>query len=448
MNEENKNIVYTAADIARYLSGKMTAAEMHALEKAALDDPFLEEAIEGYAGAEQKDWSNELGFLKDGLEKKEDTPVIVLTKNSSAKWWRAAAAVLVIGSSIAVAYLTTSNKNQHKTTPELAKVTDADSGFIAYADSVTANTAIADSLSVAVLEKKKSDASAPAATVETAKEQTGTKQLKEEEHVKSVTADEIASKKLPEETPGVSVSAAERPLSDNETASKKQPADANMGYSKNGAFYDKAKAEEGVIYRNNNFSAQVVTEDNKPVAFAQVNIPKNKSAVYTDANGNFTISTADSVLDVVVLSSGYDAKRSRLEPAGGGSKIILDANNLQLAETVAVGKKAKARKDMRRDTILAGADIDEDAAPLVGWDEYNNYLSNNLVLPGEAKAKNIHGTVEVFVKLSGDGDIKEVKVSKPLCTGCDAEAVRLIKEGPKWDVKSNKSTKVKVKVNF
>ena len=34
-------INYTFEDIQRYLQGKMSAAEMHAMEKAALQDPFL-----------------------------------------------------------------------------------------------------------------------------------------------------------------------------------------------------------------------------------------------------------------------------------------------------------------------------------------------------------------------------------------------------------------------
>ena len=33
--------------IQAYLEGKLPAAEAHALERAALDDPFLAEAIEG-----------------------------------------------------------------------------------------------------------------------------------------------------------------------------------------------------------------------------------------------------------------------------------------------------------------------------------------------------------------------------------------------------------------
>jgi len=46
---EEKNIVnYTAADIEKYWKGKLSSAEMHAMEKAAMDDPFLADALEGY----------------------------------------------------------------------------------------------------------------------------------------------------------------------------------------------------------------------------------------------------------------------------------------------------------------------------------------------------------------------------------------------------------------
>ncbi|MBL0357031.1 MAG: TonB family protein [Chitinophagaceae bacterium] len=69
-------------------------------------------------------------------------------------------------------------------------------------------------------------------------------------------------------------------------------------------------------------------------------------------------------------------------------------------------------------------------------------------MPNEAKAKNIHGEVEVFVQLKSNGEVSQVKVAKPLCTECDAEAIRLVKEGPKFELKNNKTKKVKVKVKF
>jgi hypothetical protein len=48
MNDPSKYPVFTAADIQRYHAGTMSAAERNALEKAALEDPFLADALEGY----------------------------------------------------------------------------------------------------------------------------------------------------------------------------------------------------------------------------------------------------------------------------------------------------------------------------------------------------------------------------------------------------------------
>ena len=45
-----KNIkTFTASDIQKYHNGLLSAKEMHEMEKAALDDPFLADALEGYA---------------------------------------------------------------------------------------------------------------------------------------------------------------------------------------------------------------------------------------------------------------------------------------------------------------------------------------------------------------------------------------------------------------
>jgi len=42
MSGNDKNIsLYSASDIQKYLSGELSAPEMHQLELAALEDPFL-----------------------------------------------------------------------------------------------------------------------------------------------------------------------------------------------------------------------------------------------------------------------------------------------------------------------------------------------------------------------------------------------------------------------
>jgi hypothetical protein len=43
------NTTYSASDIEKYLKGELSAAQMHELERAALEDPFLADALEGIA---------------------------------------------------------------------------------------------------------------------------------------------------------------------------------------------------------------------------------------------------------------------------------------------------------------------------------------------------------------------------------------------------------------
>lgn len=91
---------YSAADIQLYLDGKMSPAEMHALEQAALDDPFLADAIEGMQETLVHHDANLIeAHLWDIHQKIEDRT----RKQSSGKtrviafrWWQVAAAAVVV----------------------------------------------------------------------------------------------------------------------------------------------------------------------------------------------------------------------------------------------------------------------------------------------------------------------------------------------------------------
>lgn len=97
---------YSATDIQRYLAGEMSPVDMHALELAALDDPFLADAIEGMQQSlVKKDKAPidiHLQALRQQLqervagkdERSQSAPVIAF------RWWQAAAAaaVIVVGS--------------------------------------------------------------------------------------------------------------------------------------------------------------------------------------------------------------------------------------------------------------------------------------------------------------------------------------------------------------
>ena len=67
MNGQNDKL-YTADDIMRYHSGLMPETEMHALEKAALEDPFLADALEGYLNTSIP--KEDLAEIRERLSKK------------------------------------------------------------------------------------------------------------------------------------------------------------------------------------------------------------------------------------------------------------------------------------------------------------------------------------------------------------------------------------------
>src|ERR1700743_3384093 len=94
----SNNIRYTAVDIERYHRGLMTEAERHALERAALEDPFLEEALEGYAPLPPGQAARDLASLRERLAER------VSPRRRAIAWWQVAAAVLVLGGAGALVY--------------------------------------------------------------------------------------------------------------------------------------------------------------------------------------------------------------------------------------------------------------------------------------------------------------------------------------------------------
>ncbi len=485
MKEEKKDIIYTAEDIKRYISGGMSPQEMHAIEMAALDDPLLAEAMEGYDLMEQKDWSNELAALKQHFskEEKEETRVIAITHNKTFKWWKAAAAVLVLGTAAFSAYLFT-GKDKYAQQLEMATVetaitgTDSVTGSIK-ADSATdlASMAAADSnspltaqVNPAVTNGSAAFISPHSADYPTVTTTDNSKAVSDSTFIYRPSTDTkglIAMRDDPTSGGGL-----EKTEENDYKVTTNSNYPGNAATQNNAAVYNNAVNEERLFKNNaelnvvtldkkareadnnkdnvrpqNTFFAQVFDTDNQPLGYATVKLPQGKQPVQTDANGMFKLTAPDTTLNVVVSSAGYTSQRFKLQTAGAFNKITLEPQSV-LAESVITTKSAPAVK--RKLTVIDSSLLneEEEAAPEGGWTKYNNYLRNNLRFPSDAKQKNIHGEVEVTVKLNRNGDISKVSVNKPLCPECDAEAIRLVKEGPKWDVKKSTKKKVKVKVKF
>jgi TonB family protein len=74
----------------------------------------------------------------------------------------------------------------------------------------------------------------------------------------------------------------------------------------------------------------------------------------------------------------------------------------------------------------------EEAEPADGWENYDSYLVNNLQLPAEFSRKQSSGEVLVSFEVDANGEPVRFRIEKSLCKACDREAIRLIKDGPRW----------------
>jgi TonB family protein len=90
----------------------------------------------------------------------------------------------------------------------------------------------------------------------------------------------------------------------------------------------------------------------------------------------------------------------------------------------------------------------EEPEPIDGWDNYDTYLANNIRLPEKQQVKQkVSGEVQLSFEINRDGDPVNITVDRSLCQSCDQEAIRLVKEGPKWKRKTRKG-RTSVTVNF
>lgn len=86
--------------------------------------------------------------------------------------------------------------------------------------------------------------------------------------------------------------------------------------------------------------------------------------------------------------------------------------------------------------------------PSGGLEAWNQYLANSLEYPSEAKAKGITGTVYVTFIVDTEGSIQDVQVFQGVGSGLDEEAIKAVKNAPKWEPGTQRGQKVNVKMRL
>lgn len=467
MTSDNNIKIFTAADIEKYHKGLLNPAEMNALEKAALDDPFLADALEGYAAADTN-ISADITDLKNRLAQKVEGAKVVAMQagrsTTSFRWLRVAAAVVIIGGVAALANQLLFNPKKEdiaqatvkKETEKAETVTTKDTATnttTAKQNQPATTTATAPAVQppapvTAGQQKTEPVVSAPSKTDDTKasemKPQPVTAEAKEAELTawEKITAKTDEKKELLEEmtkskAPGVPAGEADVVFKDQ--SEKGITNQRNISVAKKAAYQYKNQ-------QTNIFRGRVTDTNNAGLAFARVYNPADRNAgTYTDANGYFNLTYPDTILNVQVKALGFENSNIALRNNIVNNRVVLQ-DDRSLNEVVINNQKTNSNArsfDMNKNRSL------EEPEPADGWDNYDTYIANNLNIPEEENFKQkSSGYVQVSFEVDKNGAPVNIAVDKSLCTKCDAEAIRLIKEGPKWKRSAKKHGRTSVIINF
>ena len=478
MSGPSKNITtYSASDLQRYLKGEMSAREMHDLEMAALEDPFLADALEGFekqvtgqAQTGEQDLNGHLSDLHARLDsrvsaqgKVAQPPEISPAPASKllrlrAPWLRiAAAAILLIGLGV-TAWYGLLNKSKEPALVSQSKEPAATQVPLAVADTVNkANTA--SKVASAPVDTQKLTLSNTVASAHFSR-----------------SSSPIAKKAAP--LPPLAYTPTSQPPTSTADSIPLLASDQTnyaVKIKKDTTAYDAEVVAQAYTMRRFSpdipksrlaqthplvFSGKVLDVHNNPLPGATLSLAgpagNNPVGAVTDGNGNFSMKVypKDSVIKVTVGMAGYQqtslAFNTLNTESSTGNLIHLSEQPAALDEVVVSGYGSK-RKETRAMAPSPGDErIDSlwiKAKPVIGKQAYLDYLAAGKKTIGADSS--IRGVVIISFDVSKKGELTSFKVEQSLTPAHDAGVIHLISEGPPWEkVSRGGSVRTAVRVVF
>ena len=83
-----------------------------------------------------------------------------------------------------------------------------------------------------------------------------------------------------------------------------------------------------------------------------------------------------------------------------------------------------------------------------GMEKLPEYLAKNIKYPQMARESGIQGRVFVYFVVEPDGSVSKVQVLRGIGGGCDEEAIRVVKNMPKWKPGKQRGKPVRVSYNL
>lgn len=415
---EEKIKTYTYLDFERYHAGTMPANEMHAIEKAALEDPFLSDALEGSVNA--PDFKSDIAELKARIDQKEKNKIIVILSSAAQnRWWRIAALFIIIAGAGFLIYRLNFIDGDHLVVNNRMKNSapkmENPAPFII--DSAAANNDLASQL--------------PAKPRPASKEKTDVlkSKIKNEE-------DDFLPKVQDQPIPNISStvetkeSVAEKSIPERDESRTDEPAPEKMYLLK----------------------GNVTDESGAPVPFATIiDMINHKLATSADANGYFELQSPDSITLALATATGFDGKNFLLQKEST-TLTVMKRNENELSTVVITSAlgikkrpqiKAQARKKSKS-TNAPRTRLETSNKPFPYNANFDKYVKEMIASIPDSGFNEISGEVVLAFDVDAFGAPENIQVVKSSCTACEKLARALLAGGPGWNAMENESGTVAI----
>lgn len=406
-----------------YLEGKLDASMMHKVERISLDDPFVAQALEGLSAAKKR--TQTFSLLQKQLQER------VAQKPVERKMWRITSHRLSIAATAAVLFITVgvlfwlreSNRRQQL---EMASNRPKQ---------------------IEVNIKPEAAGVAPTDTLTTPQPATLVDQQKVEQALNNTLSkgnQAIAKNNTPRETIVESASLENKEVVKARLTKDNSENQAKMLGARIAAPVAPVQALEsrvdGIQVKTDPYARSVkgtVYDINgRPLPGVDVKMVGDDLRSITNMSGEFNlpINKDSNKVTLEVASLGFARKNIEAKP-NEQTNIRLEASSSALNEVVVVKSKNVAKKMAAKDEVVIGM-------PAIGWKAYSEYLikENKLYVDG---AKSVVLSFDILKNGAPDN----IKIEKSGGKSLDDEAIRLLKDGSKWNYPAsvNKNTSVTIK---
>jgi hypothetical protein len=455
---------YSLFEIEQYILGNLSNNERHSIEKSALKDPFLADAIEGYEITNISIAKQSLQNISSSIKGKENEDAKVVTMvsaNSKKTWLRIAAAILLmVGAGSTLLFINkkdSTNKNSIAAIQH-AEIKNAPTNSIANPENSTSTLTAPSS----IVKTEKVTPTFPALPKQNLESATSSNTAIASLDNTNVVKDEAISsdnKNLAGKIAGVKIEDAKdnakkeqvyNATAKREVVASTIPSIENKQTDASTAFVNN-NSNKNAVYGNNalNVVKGKVLNTNGEAVIANVNVKVNNQNynVLTDKSGFFSIQVPDTNAIASIQSLGYEKQQLNLS-ANRTNNIVLNNDQQSLSEVVvtcyATSKKRSVTAASSK--VNAGEIVTVSAIPIGGWDSFKQYVQQKKTELNNIDSTEVDNDIsDVIVEFKIDNSGNPYNIKTP--SSNNKKLIEIIKKGPKWAT-DKRNTKIKVVIQF